>query len=262
MYSVPTKMNAKKLPPSSRPGDVRAGERAQPEDRQRQDRLLARLSITRNATSRAAAAASTAIVRVAPQPYCGAWEIASTSSTSPPVPVIAPAASNRRRVGGEPALGHDPRRQRERGGPDRDVQVEDVLPAGVAGEKPAGDQPDGRAGGAEAAPDPERLVALGALVEHVHHDRERGGEHERRAEPLHRAAAIRNASVVASAHGQRRGGEHASPAIRTRRRPSRSAARPPNSRKPPNVSAVSGRHPLQARVGEVQVATDRRAARR
>ena len=36
------------------------------------------------------------MVRVAPQPYCGACEIASTSRTSPPVPAIAPSASNRR----------------------------------------------------------------------------------------------------------------------------------------------------------------------
>ena len=57
-----------------------------------------RRSITTNAASSAAAAASTATVRVPPQPYRGACEIAYTSSTSPPVPVRPPNASNRRRV--------------------------------------------------------------------------------------------------------------------------------------------------------------------
>ena len=59
---------------------------------------MTRRSISRNATSSATAPASTAIVRVSPQPYCGAWEIAATSSTSPPVPASAPAASNLRRT--------------------------------------------------------------------------------------------------------------------------------------------------------------------
>ena len=37
---------------------------------------------------------------------------------------------------------------------------------------------------ADPAPDAERLVAFDPLGEHVHHDRQRGGEHERRPEPL------------------------------------------------------------------------------
>ena len=50
-----------------------------------------------------------------------------------------------------------------------------------------GDQPDGGAGGAEATPDPECLVPLGALLEHVHHDRQGGGQHGRRAQALDRS---------------------------------------------------------------------------
>jgi hypothetical protein len=51
--------------------------------------------------------------------------------------------------------------------------------------------------------------------------------------------AIRNASPVASAHPSDAAVNTASPSIRIRRRPSRSAARPPSSRKPPNVSAYA-----------------------
>src|ERR1700734_1173039 len=37
--------------------------------------------------------------------------------------------------------------------------------------------------------DPERLVALGALFEHVHDDRESGGQHDRGAHSLHGATS-------------------------------------------------------------------------
>src|ERR671934_854819 len=50
---------------------------------------------------------------------------------------------------------------------------------------------------------------------------------------------IRNASPVASAQPSDEAVNRASPSIRIRRRPSRSAARPPSSRKPPNVSAYA-----------------------
>ena len=60
------------------------------------------------------------------------------------------------------ALAQEPRRQRQRGHTERDVDEEDPLPAGAVDER-AADQP--RGGGtdaAERAPDPERPVPLGA----------------------------------------------------------------------------------------------------
>src|SRR2546421_469067 len=42
----------------------------------------------------------------------------------------------------------------------------------------------GGAAGADPAPNAERLVALGTLLEHVHDDRERGGQNDRRPESL------------------------------------------------------------------------------
>ncbi len=55
--------------------------------------------------------------------------------------------------------------------------------------------------------------------------------------PCTARAPIRNASPVASAHASDAAVNTTEPRIKTRRRPSRSAARPPSSRKPPNVSA-------------------------
>ncbi len=166
------------------PRRVRAGERAQPEDRQRQHGLLRpvldhqergqqrrRCREQRDRSRRAPAVLRCLGDRV-DQQHQPARARDRTERVKPPA------------RGGEPAVGHDPGCERQRGGPDRDVQIEDVLPPGVAGEKPAGDHTDGRAAGTEAAPDPERLVALGALFEHVHHDRQGGGQHDRRAEPL------------------------------------------------------------------------------
>src|SRR6266508_671490 len=82
------------------------------------------------------------------------------------------------------ALRNDPPRHEQRGRAARDVQEEDVLPANVAGDKPTRDQPYRGAQGADAAPDAERLVALGTLTEHVCHDRERRRQHHRRPQPL------------------------------------------------------------------------------
>jgi hypothetical protein len=65
---------------------------------------------------------------------------------------VKPAAG-----GGEPAGGDESRCERQCGCTDRDVQEEDVLPPGVAGEKPTGDEPDGRACGSGPAPDPTLL---------------------------------------------------------------------------------------------------------
>ena len=55
--------------------------------------------------------------------------------------------------------------------------------------------------------------------------------------PCRQRIRIRNESVVASPQASEDAVNTARPAIRMRRRPSRSAARPPSSRKPPKVSA-------------------------
>jgi hypothetical protein len=82
------------------------------------------------------------------------------------------------------ALGHHRGRQGEGRGADRDVEEEDVLPAGVGGEDSAGQQADRTAQCTHPAPDAEGLVACGSLGEHVHHDGQGGRQHERCPESL------------------------------------------------------------------------------
>jgi hypothetical protein len=98
MYRVPTKMKAKKLPPSSSPTAFAAATERTRKMRSGTSGDSTRVSTTRNATSRTTAAASSATVRVAAHPTWGAFEIAYTSRSNAPVEVIAPSGSNRRRT--------------------------------------------------------------------------------------------------------------------------------------------------------------------
>ena len=61
------------------------------------------------------------------------------------------------------------------------------------------------------------------------------GESTRAGEALQRAGAEQQPARVASAQISEQTANAAVPAMNTRRRPSRSAARPPSSRKPANV---------------------------
>jgi hypothetical protein len=76
------------------------------------------------------------------------------------------------------------RREHERGEADGDVDEEDPLPAKTVDDR-ATDQPRcRRADAAERAPDPECLVALGALLESGGDDRKGGRGHDRCADSL------------------------------------------------------------------------------
>ena len=90
---------------------------------------------------------------------------------------------------------------------DRHVDEEDPLPAEVLGQHAAGEHADRGARAADRAPDPERLVALGALLERRHDDRERGRRDDRRAEALNGARADQHAFGAREAAGERGGGE-------------------------------------------------------
>ena len=72
------------------------------------------------------------------------------------------------------ALGHEPQRQREAGGTDGHVDEEDPLPAEELGQDPARDHADSGAAPTDGSVDAERLVALRALLEEGHDDREDG----------------------------------------------------------------------------------------
>src|SRR5262249_57388240 len=83
-----------------------------------------------------------------------------------------------------PALPQQDGREGERGQADGDVDEEDPLPAEPVDDRTP-DQPGGRrADAAERAPDSERFVALGALLEGGGDDRERGRGQDRGPDPL------------------------------------------------------------------------------
>ena len=86
-------------------------------------------------------------------------------------------------------LRHVADRQRRGGEADRHVDEEDPLPAQQVGEDAAEQQAEGAAAGRDRAPDAERLRALLALREGGGDDRERGGGDERAAEALERPGA-------------------------------------------------------------------------
>ena len=134
------------------------------------------------------------------------------------------------------ALAQEHQAQGGHDGCDGHVDEEDPLPA-QPGRDRAADQPrGGPADGAGRAPDPERPVALGALREGGHEDRQRGRGHDRRRrhalEPPERRAAPRRYPpdpTPSEANANR-----PVPAMNIRRRPRRSAARPPSRTNPPS----------------------------
>ena len=76
MYSVPMKMKAKKLPPSSTPTAFAPASVFSRKIRSGISGASTRVSITRKAASRTAETASSVTVLMVPQPACGAVEIA------------------------------------------------------------------------------------------------------------------------------------------------------------------------------------------
>jgi hypothetical protein len=101
-------------------------------------------------------------------------------------------------------LGDVPRRE----GRDRDrhrhVDPQHPLPAEAIGEDAAEQHSCGAAGARDRTPGPERLVALGAVAEGVHDDRQRGGGDDRRAQALGGAGGDQLA-LVRGESGQQRG---------------------------------------------------------
>src|SRR4029079_17423512 len=87
------------------------------------------------------------------------------------------------------ALAEQHGRERQRGDPDREVDEEDPLPAQEIGEDTAEQHAGRGTEAADSAPDAERDVALLALGEGGHEDRQRRRRDDRRAEALNRAGA-------------------------------------------------------------------------
>ena len=162
-------------------------------------------------------------------------------------------AAPRRR---QPALGHDAPSQRDHRGTDGDVQEEDVLPAGVASEHASGQQADGGGPRADAAPDAQSLVALGALGEHVHDDGQRGGQHERRPDALDTPHDDQEGVIGGEGAGERGPGEHRRARYEQTPAAQEVSGPPAEQQQPPEGERVSGDHPLQVSFGEMERPAD------
>ena len=118
---------------------------------------------------------------------------------------------------------------------DRQVHEEHPSPAGPPGRARRRGTLRGRRPGRPVAPHaPSAVLRSATLGERGRQDRERCGHHHRRADPLGQPRADQHPLAPGEARGQRgRAPNTAVPATSSRRRPIRSAARPPSSMKPP-----------------------------
>ena len=174
-----------------------------------------------------------------------------------------PGDVERPRAGrGDPAGGHEHRRQGEQEHPDRDVDEEHPLPAERVDEDAAGDDAEGAAEAGQPAPDAHRDVALAPVGEGHGEDREGGGRHERSAETLHGADADEHALRRRQAAGQRRDGEEAEAGGEDPAAAQQVGEPAAEQQEPAEGQRVGADHPLQVVGGEVQRGLHVRAAPR
>ena len=121
---------------------------------------------------------------------------------------------------------------------------------------------DGRAHGPDGTPDTERLVALGSLGEHVHHDRQRGGQDEGRPEALDPAHDDEERVRGRQPAGERRPGEDGQAGHEEAPPPEQVSGSTAEEQEAPEGQPVGGDHPLQVRLGKVELAPRWWAARR
>ena len=172
--------------------------------------------------------------------------------------VSAPATSKCRSRPTSRALDQQPRREQRGDDADRHVDEQHPLPAGPLGQH-AAEQHAGRAAGArDRAPDAQRGVALGALLEGGGDDRQRGGRDQRGAEALHGAGDDQPQLALGEAAGQRGDreedearDEHAPPAEQV----GQAAAEQQEAAEDQGVGVDD---PGQVVLGEVEVLADRR----
>ena len=157
-----------------------------------------------------------------------------------------------------PALGDDATAERHDGDADRDVDEEDRGPPESLGQDAAEEDTGRRAQTAERAPDSERAVAGGALLERRGDDRQARGRDDGPAEPLDGTRDQEHGGRAGEGADERRGGEECctgdedSAAPEQIRRP---AAQKQESRKGDRVGID---HPLEPGGGETEPVADRR----
>ncbi len=155
------------------------------------------------------------------------------------------------------ALAQEHGRQRERGQAEGDVDEEDPFPAGAVDER-AADQPRrGGADAAEPAPDPERLVALGALGEGRGDDRQRGRGHDRGADALDHAGRKQRRRRPGEPAHERRGREEQDTGHEHAPAPEQVGRPSSEQQQAAEGERVGAQHPLQAVLREAEVGSDR-----
>ncbi len=162
--------------------------------------------MTRKATSATAAPANSATICVLPQPTSLPRSSARTSRKRPAVSAIWPGHVDGRRGGIARLLdlgARDPQAEDA----DRDVDQEDPLPVQAAGQRAADERADGEGGADGGAVGGQRPGALLHVGVGVGQQRERDGEHDRRADALHGARYIEEDDVGRGRAGRRGGGE-------------------------------------------------------
>ena len=217
-------------------GDVREAEPVDPEDRQRRKRgPLPQLVEHERREQRTGAGELADRTRAAPaddrRPHERVDEQqhpAGDQHRSDRVEVREPAAAPL--ALDQPEDGREHERARDR------VDEHHPPPARAIGQQPAEQDTGGRREPTDAAPDAERRVSVLPLPELRRQDRERGRKRQRRAEALGKSRADEHARALASPPTSEEVPMSTMPLTRTRRRPSRSASRPPSSMKPPYVS--------------------------
>jgi hypothetical protein len=147
-------------------------------------------------------------------------------------------------------------------GDDRDphghVDEKDPRPSQVRGQKAAQEHAGGTAATRGRAPDAECAVALGALGERGHQDRQRCGREQRTAQALERAEADqralgpRNSAQEGADREQGQADHEQAPAAEDVRQP------PAQEQGAAEQDRVRADDPLQVVLGEVEVALDRR----
>ena len=172
--------------------------------------------------------------------------------------VIAPAASKRRWPSSARALRDEAERQEQHQRPDGDVDEEDPLPAEVLRQDPAEEHARRGARAPERAPDPQRLVALGALAKGRRHDREGGRRDDRRAEALHGARADQDVGAVGEPAGKRGEREDDEPDDEDQPPPEQVGHPAAEQEEAAEGDRVGGDHPLHGLLGDVEVDLDRR----
>ena len=129
---------------------------------------------------------------------------------------------------------------------------------GVAGQQTSGENAERRSGRADGAPETERLVPLGAFLEHVHDDRESCRQDDRRPDSLQGTHRDQRPLVRRQTAAERSEREDHEPGHEDAAPSEQVGGATAEQEQAAERQAVRGHHPLEVRLGEVEIASDGR----